>query len=225
MRKLVFALVSSALAANLLGACAIPDDGKNDLKGRITIADSLISTIVMPGTDGADADCDGATAWGGSPAIGDVTPTVYVGLYTRPVDPTNNDFDPSDPTAWFKGCGSIDEDDDPVTPPVEHRESCPVGGTTGEYHAPSAAEPWHFDFNILFVPDGTYFLYAWLDNKCAETNDETANLVWDLGGPPDAGDLVPSAAVEVNVNENKDTFDGDPATDGIQPLVLGSALN
>ena len=224
MRKLVFALLSSALAANLLGACAVPDDGKSDLKGTITIPSALADTVVLPGSAEADADCAGATPWGGSPITGDVTPTIYVGLYTRPIDPTNDDFDPSDPTAWFNGCGEIDEDENPATPPVSHRESCPEGGTTASYEGTDGDGQPVFSFDILYVSKGDYFAYAWLDNKCSATNDPTTNLVWDLGGPPDAGDIVTGTPVAVTVNSNEETLDGDPGASGVQPLVLGSAL-
>lgn len=161
----------------LLVSCAIPDDGKSDVVGRVAIEAGLETSLVPPGP-AADADCTGEVGWGETPAVGDVTPTLYVGLYSTPLDPT-------DDGSWLELCGEFGD------PPVARTESCPIAGTTGVYHAPTADEPWVFEFEIPYVDRGQQaYISLWLDDKCAAGNSESAGLVWDLDGPPDGGDLV-----------------------------------
>jgi hypothetical protein len=234
MRMQLQTLLPAVLAAAALVACDIPDDGLSELKGEIQIPGTLLPLVVMPGDAGAD--CAGEPAgWADNPVIGDTTPTLYVGLYNKPIDPLNGDFNPVDENAWYKGCGMIDEDDDPVTPPVAHDESCPIGGTTATYVQTIAGTNGGavFEYEALQLPKGTAYLIAWLDNKCAADNEPSANLVWDIGGPPgplddkgnepgddpepdaDENDLMNYPALEVHIGSGGNSID---------PIVLNSAL-
>ena len=239
MRMLLQKIVPAVAAAAALAACAIPDDGFSELKGTVLVPAEHLALVVHPGD--ADSDCPAdAEGWGESPAIGDITPTVYVGIYERPVDPLNRgDVDlPADQTEseWFRGCGEIDADDNPVTP-AEHRlMACPVGGATGEYVQTIAGTNGGavFQFEALQLPKGNFHLFAWLDNRCAPDNVPSSNLVWDIGGPPgplsgeveegadlaaveeDENDLTLPVAIPVEIGEGGNELD--------DVLVLSSAL-
>jgi hypothetical protein len=229
MRMQLQILLPAALAATALVACDIPDDGFAELKGEIHIPAALASLVVMPADD--DSDCTGEpSTWGENPVIGDTTPTVYVGLYKKPLDPLNDNFNPTQETAWFNSCGEIDEDDDPVTPPIHHDEACPIGGTTATYVKTISGSNGGpvFEFEALQLETGTAYLIAWLDNKCAEDNDPTTNLVWQIGGAPgpldsegeeeatDENDLANYPALEVDIGSGGNSID---------PIVLNSALS
>ena len=228
MRMQLQIILPAIIAATALAACDIPDDGLAELKGTIEIPTAMLSLVVMPGDAGSDCTGEPET-WGDDPVIGDTTPTLYVGLYKQPVDPLNDNFNPTDETAWFNGCGDIDEDDNPVTPPIHHDESCPIGGTTATYVQTVAGSNGGavFEFEALQLRTGTAYLLAWLDNKCADDNAPSANLVWQLGNPPgplddegeetdtDENDLANYPALEVNIGSGGNSID---------PIVLNSAL-
>lgn len=237
MRMRLQILLPATIAAAALAACDIPDDGTAELKGTIQIPGTLLPLVIMPSDVGGGSDCAAdAETWDDDPAIGDVTPTVFVGLYKKPIDPLNGDFNPVDENAWYKGCGMIDEDDDPVTPAIPHDESCPIGGTTATYVQTIAGTNGGavFEFEALQLPSGTAYLIAWLDNKCAADNETSANLVWDLGGPPgpldekgnepddpvdpadpDENDLMNYPPLEVDIGSGSNSVD---------TIVLNSAL-
>lgn len=219
-----------------LVACEIPGDGFSELKGTIQIPGTLLPLVVQPADmDPAapDPDCDiEGNGWGSDPSLGDITPTLYVGLYTRPIKPLDRAlYSSADDDNWRQGCGDIDADEDPITPPVHNEASCPIGGTTATYVQTIAGTSGGavFEFNALQLPTGDAFLIAWLDNKCADNNGPTANLVWDIGGPPgprdaegakedgDDNDITIVEAIPVSIGEGGNRLD--------DTLVLNSALN
>lgn len=226
-----------SLAAGLtLVACDIPDDGFAELSGTIQIPGTLLPLVVMP--DGTDSDCDvEAEGWGDSLDIGDTTPTLYVGLYKNPLDPLSTSVNATDGSSWYKGCGEIDEDDNPVTPPISHDEACPIGGTTATYVQTIAGTNGMavFEFKALQLPTGNAYLIAWLDNKCAPDNEPSANLVWQISGPPgpvddegneptddppadpDENDLMNFTPLAIDIGSGGNSLDA--------PLVLNSALS
>lgn len=228
MRMQLQTLLPAVLAVAALAACDIPDDGFAELRGEIHIPAALASLVVKPGDAGSDCSIEDPT-WGDNPVIGDTTPTVYVGLYPKPLDPLENNFNPTQETAWFNSCGDIDEDDDPVTPPIPHDEACPIGGTTATYVQTIAGSNGGpvFEFEALQLETGTAYLIAWLDNKCADDNSPTSNLVWQIGGAPgpldneaeeedtDENDLANYPALEVDIGSGGNSID---------PIVLNSAL-
>lgn len=223
-------LLPGVFAIVALAACDIPGDGYSRLSGEILVPAAHLPLVVQPGDDDADLDCNPEIdkGWGEFVAIGDTVPTVYIGLYTRPLNP----LDPADNEAgadnWYQGCGLIDEDDDPTTPPEARSWSCPVGGTTGRYVG-TDEEGAHFEFEALQLEEGDFFLFAWLDNRCRDDNEPSNNLVWGIGGPPgpldadaqpevDNYDLVHDAvATPVSVGGGENSLDA--------VLVLGTALD
>ena len=228
MRMLLQKIFPGAIAVAALGACDIPDDGYNELSGEILVPAEHLPLVVMP--DDEDSACDPETdkGWGEFVAIGDTVPTIYVGLYTRPLDALDAGAGEEGPDNWRQGCGEIDVDGDPVTPPESRTFSCPVGGTTARYVGPSD-EGARFEFDALQLEKGDFFLFVWLDNRCREDNAPTTSLVWDIGGPPglydeegnveeDVYDLVLSdEAVPVSVGNGGNSLD--------DVLVLGTALD
>lgn len=222
--------ILSFVAGLGLMACALPDDGFAELSGTITIPGTLMPLVVMPADEDSDCDPDAAT-WGDSPAIGDITPTVYVGLFTRPIQPLRRTiYSEENLNAWRQGCGDIDHDDDPVTAPIHNEGSCPIGGTTAEFVQLIAGTNGGatFEFEALQLGKGDAFLIAWLDNKCRDDNGPTTNLVWDIGGPPgprdsdgdeeasDDNDITITEAIPVSIGSGGNRLD--------DPLVLNSAL-
>lgn len=230
----------SLIAGLSLMACQIPGDGFAELSGTIEIPGTLLPLVVQPADSGDDGDCNGPVdpglddeGWGTTPSLGDVTPTVYVGLYSRPIRPlTRSLYSPesSNLNAWRQGCGDIDADGDPTTPPVSTDATCPIGGTTATYVQTVAGTSGMavFEFQALQLPKGDAFLIAWLDNMCAENNGPTGNLVWDIGGPPgpydfdgeeedgDDNDITMDEAIPVSIGEGGNNL--------ADPLVLNSAL-
>lgn len=183
-------LILPVLAGAALVACDIPGDGKADIRGQIIIPGDLVSDfVVQPGSPDADIDCEAATPWGETPAIGDISPTVYIGLYPSPLDPREGGLANGD-DRWDDGCGEFDHDDDPTTEPITETVSCPVGGTTGLYAGTiDTAGSVVFEYEALYVDRGQdVYLVAWLDNLCRDDNQATSNLVWDMFGPPSPND-------------------------------------
>lgn len=232
MRKHLQMILPAAVGAMALIACDVPDDGFAELKGEIQIPGTLLSMVVQPGDATSDCDPEVDKGWGDSTPIGDIVPTVYVGLYPRPIEPLqDNIFSEGDESTWRQGCGDIDADDNPVTPPVHAEGACPIGGTTAVYQQTVAGTNGYasFTFEALQLPTGTAYLMAWLDNRCAPDNSTTSNLVWDMSGPPgpvdadgdetldDENDITIVTPLEVRIGSGSNSLD--------DPLVLNSALN
>lgn len=201
MRKHLLMILPAVLAVSGLIACDVPDDGFSELEGTIMIPNSLVPLVVQPSNVGAGSDCDPEAdkGWGETTSIGDIVPTLYVGLYKRPIEPLqDNLFVDVDETTWRQGCGEIDDDNDPVTPTVHREGSCPIGGSTATYQQTTTGSNGGaiFTFEALQLPKRTVYLMAWLDNRCAADNEASANLVWDIAGPPGPLDKVGENAVD-----------------------------
>ena len=233
MRKHLQMILPAAIAFTALLACDVPDDGFAELKGEILVPNEFLGLVVQPDDVDGGSDCNPETekGWGEAVAVGDIVPTVYVGLYPRPIEPLqDNLFSEADETTWRQGCGEIDDDDDPITPTVSRDGSCPIGGTTAVYQQTVAGSSGGavFTFEALQLPKGTAYLMAWLDNRCAADNAPSANLVWDMAGPPgpldstgepeeDENDIAIAIPLEVNIGSGGNSLD--------DVLVLDSALN
>lgn len=221
-------VLPGVIAIAALGACDIPDDGYAELSGEVIVPTAHLPLVVHPGDDDSDCNPDVDKGWEEFVAIGDTVPTLYVGIYTRPIDPLDTGNDEAGPDNWLQGCGEIDVDADPVTPPEERTWSCPIGGTTGRYVG-TGDEGARFEFDALQLEKGDFFLYAWLDNRCREDNAPSASLVWDMGGPPGAFDNEGNAEEDVydlvSGSEAQPVEIGGGGNSLGDPLVLTTALD